>query len=1135
MKNKQITALNLLAVNSKQINHSEQGFALVAALIILILLGVISATVLTFASTETRLATSDLNRVQTFYAAESKLEDMSFQFNKLFQSTAIPDAAALNTIANTNSAAMTAGFASEGYDFTGSTLGIDTEAVDNFTRIFGAAQPFLRIPNGPYNGMSASVKPYIGVATAKHTVTGTRVTLTRKFNSYLIPIFQFSIFSNTDVELDPGVLMSVSGRVHANGNIYAMRNLLFTGNITTAGELVRGVNRSGDVNTKDGHKIVEMAIPAPASGCNDPLFAPKICRVPMNNGGTFIGSVVGGPNFPSAALDERGFWRGSPDGVLNPTWDNDSLTTPVNNNEPGHFDKRLLTKSSSGFEVERLDLPLVEDVTPVELIKRRVEGVDNVSPSLSEARYMNKAKVRILIDDEPLAATNNSGIQTGGLPLSTFKPLALCVEYITNCNPLRRVSDAGGAPDVASPDGGYPNRIPLQRKSDGTLETTPAATVRGVQSGPLLQTVSGVNKIVPPGAGLRGHIKIEVVKSCATPPCPVLDVTSIILSMGMTVGEPNAIVRLQRPLWSAFMQESRDRTGVTNPATPATLYNMQVENGTRNGWEADGEIKKLTRDDFDTLVVPGGGLGLIKTPLTDLASGTGGLNEETPGGYNQPIREYETPVVPDQPAILPDLPNPLSNLYTTGVDFNAIVPINFYNVREGWIANNQNPFLVSKRGVTSVIDINMYNLRRWLDGVYDSNLLGGTDGADARSTNIGSDRGYVIYISDRRGDSIGGEAVNSKIVGAPSTRLTSDGNVDNEDVYFDPTTANPIPSTLFVYPDPLVPISPEDVITDSVFTGKTNTMQKRLIELPDTLITTKADWDTTTPTAFDDRLLRSINVMSWHNDGSPQQLAGYVAESYFRRSVRLSFGEKLATTCDPTGTTPVVWDCDSGKLSGIKGITVATENMLYLAGNYNTTGLGSFVKGGPNLNTGNDTDYRGVQVPAGIACDAFFPLSKTWFDANSTMYPEGNDGGNVNFGALYYRAADNTTDPTQATAVRAAIMFGMTNSAIRSGGGTPARNPAGLISSGGMHNAPRFLEQWNNGTQYTWSFSGSLVTLFNSTQAFASWENQRAVTYIPPTRNWSYDGTFNDPNRLPPGTPYFQYIQASGFEQKIDK
>jgi hypothetical protein len=51
----------------------------------------------------------------------------------------------------------------------------------------------------------------------------------------------------------------------------------------------------------------------------------------------------------------------------------------------------------------------------------------------------------------------------------------------------------------------------------------------------------------------------------------------------------------------------------------------------------------------------------------------------------------------------------------------------------------------------NVIEINMHNLARWLDGVFDNNLLLGTT---ATSANIAAPDGYTIYVSDRRGDDV---------------------------------------------------------------------------------------------------------------------------------------------------------------------------------------------------------------------------------------------------------------------------------------------------------------------------------------------------------------------------------------------
>src|SRR5207249_10817733 len=98
----------------------------------------------------------------------------------------------------------------------------------------------------------------------------------------------------------------------------------------------------------------------------------------------------------------------------------------------------------------------------------------------------------------------------------------------------------------------------------------------------------------------------------------------------------------------------------------------------------------------------------------------------------------------------------------------------------------------------------------------------------------------------------------------------------------------------------------------------------------------------------------------------------------FRRTVRLFNGENLQIS----GA--------SGKLSSTTGITVSSENMVYIWGNYNTTGINSAPPNGTAaLNVPSATyHYVGNQVPAAIVADAFSPLSKTWLDSSSAMFPD---------------------------------------------------------------------------------------------------------------------------------------------------
>ncbi len=147
------------------------------------------------------------------------------------------------------------------------------------------------------------------------------------------------------------------------------------------------------------------------------------------------------------------------------------------------------------------------------------------------------------------------------------------------------------------------------------------------------------------------------------------------------------------------------------------------------------------------------------------------------------------------------------------------------------------------------------------------------------------------------------------------------------------------------------------------------------------------------------------------------------------------------------------------------------------------------------------------------------------------MRPEGTSNAR-SFGGTVFRGADaNLASISDATAVRSGVIAGTT---IASMSAFPGRDGSGNRRNGGVINYPRFLEIWNlMGVERSWSYTGSFAPIFHSTQAIAQWENSTSVIYMPPRRNWSFDSTFLTPDKLPPGTPFFQYVQSTGFRQKL--
>ena len=147
------------------------------------------------------------------------------------------------------------------------------------------------------------------------------------------------------------------------------------------------------------------------------------------------------------------------------------------------------------------------------------------------------------------------------------------------------------------------------------------------------------------------------------------------------------------------------------------------------------------------------------------------------------------------------------------------------------------------------------------------------------------------------------------------------------------------------------------------------------------------------------------------------------------------------------------------------GLTVASQNPVYIQGDYNTNGL---------------------KPPSAVFADALTILSNSWSDSASSS-------------GLSSRQASSTT-------VNTAIVAGF----LPSGWVNPDTNVQ-YGYSGGLNNFPRFLEDW---TGDTFTFHGSMIELFTSKIAIGEWDT--GSIYVPPNRVWDFDPQFV--NSPPPGS-----------------
>jgi len=162
------------------------------------------------------------------------------------------------------------------------------------------------------------------------------------------------------------------------------------------------------------------------------------------------------------------------------------------------------------------------------------------------------------------------------------------------------------------------------------------------------------------------------------------------------------------------------------------------------------------------------------------------------------------------------------------------------------------------------------------------------------------------------------------------------------------------------------------------------------------------------------------------------------------------------------------------------GLTVASQNPVYIQGDYNTGATGTTVPTNASNATSSSSPTKSgyERKPAAVIADAVMFLSNNWQDSNSK-------------GALSTRTASNTTYNT-------AIISGFMPSTSSN-------------YSGGANNFPRFLENWGS---KRCTYYGSMVELFPSKIFTGEWDT--GEIYSPPTRWWNFDKKFL--NRPPPGS-----------------
>ncbi len=950
----------------------QDGSAIVIAIMVMLLLMGFVALAVSRTNSETIASANDESETKAFEAANASLEILTRNFNKIFETKLTIAPSDITRIQS-----QTPPVFDNDYNFTQTVT--QTQATQDVV-----------MTGQMFQGLNARRDAWQLDSVATDKMTGVEVALRRKFFNNRIPVFQFGIFYDDDLEFHPGPRFDFGGRVHTNGSLFLMANtgLYFSSKVTAANQIFTDVSKNGSPWTNwDENVFVKNA-----SGVYVQL---------LHNMGSVLANPVNGSPLtsspePTAYADAN--W---------PTYQNLFQGNLLARTSP----LQLPIKINSDIEQTNLDY--------VEVIKRGKnvgdlwdDGTGTVAtPSITPVvaatsddkvtaaeRYYNKTGIRVSLADSkaklPGCAT------TTGAPVSGW------------CG-VRLDADAAPGPTGTYTAGGSKGYQPL------AMTGSPAYTATRL-NGKRFDTDTK-----------ELWIKIEtVVYNPSTIAYDTQDITQDILSLGVTdvpTSSTDTNFRIADANYYTNGIDSRSiielqRFVMPGPAVPST----------NNFISSVGSYNYVTAGSVSTGQNCVSGTGWSTTGAdTGTITGSPNFFPNNFSGDDRALMRSATiaGITGKVPCVVP-------------------FPINMFDTREGLYNDTSTVFNptsttspgygtnVPWAGVMSMVDIDVANLKRFLDGTYNSNMPTGTPyytatGHVLRGSDIPQNNGWIFYVSDRRGD------------------YDFDGEYDMEDVY----GAN----------DGILQVG-EDI-------NHNGTLQ--------------AD--------YTNEAVRYTGGSGATATSISPDIAAVFDHKFYRRGIRLRNGTQPPGNYD--STTP----------SNTKGMAFASEQGIYVQGNFNATGISSV--GTPTASNLYLPQGTSAHIPTSVTADSVTVLSNGWNDAESFVYP-------------FSMGNRNATETTQ----RFAMMSGDTLTTLN---GTPNQGGGDLKMNGGVHNFLRFLEDWGG---VRLNYAGSLINLYNSHNNNGPFKCCNNV-YSPPERNWVFDASFLDVNRLPPGTPYFQNIQMTGFQR----
>jgi hypothetical protein len=358
----------------------ENGVALITVLLVLVLVSAMVVGMSWMVMTDQRLGGNNGNRETAFYGAEAGMEKLTADLGNMFVTNGSVTAANIASIVT--GAPSIPGITYQ--NSSGSTYQIlcGSPLVSPCTP---ASANATILPPSTYAGMQGLITPLTLQVAAQATAGGTEIKLQRQVQLVAIPVFQFGVFSDSDLSFFNGPSFDFGGRVHTNGNLWLSPNtgpLFLADKVTVVGQVIRtnlenGYPGPGATIAAGGDYsgIVSIALTSnpstlpPSPSYSNSQWRPLALTESSVTGSSVYGAVSSAQNNPTWANVESAY--GGASGQL------------VN----GVPTLSLTSTALSGIS------------NPITLIRRPVPGELASDPGEFSQQYFSQVTLRILLDD----------------------------------------------------------------------------------------------------------------------------------------------------------------------------------------------------------------------------------------------------------------------------------------------------------------------------------------------------------------------------------------------------------------------------------------------------------------------------------------------------------------------------------------------------------------------------------------------------------------------------------------------------------------------------------------------------------------------------------------------------------------